>query len=77
MPTRGGGTVFAPTRRAQAPPPPVDHTLNINIGGRGGATEAAAMCPSQARTSTRGGAKTVPPPVGDSVYHAPHPGVYL
>ena len=38
MPTRGGGRVFAPPKRAQARPSPADHTLNINIGGRGGQT---------------------------------------
>ena len=76
MPTRGGGTVFAPPKRSQARPPPADHTPNINIGGRGVANEAAATCPSQARSSTRGGAKTVPPPVGDSSDRASHHGVY-
>ena len=76
MPTRGGGTVFAPPKRAQARPPPADHTLNINIRGAWGANEAAATCPSQARSSTRGGTKTVPPPVGDSADRASHHGVY-
>ena len=76
MPTRGGGTVFAPPKCAQARPPPADHTLNINIRGRGGANEAAPTCPSQARSSTRGGAKTVPPPVGDSADRASRHGAY-